>query len=122
MENIINSLEISAQLKQAYLHMAEVFEKHIPKSLYYDYYELETLTNIPAVEWENFLDIYEIDLYVKSKIAKLADFGARKALFRLAQNENLSTGDVTALKTIIENSKLLQQQQNQQQHIVLMRY
>jgi hypothetical protein len=122
MEEIIQDLELSPHIKQVYQHMANLFQQNMPDALYLNYYKLEELTGIHFAQWEDFLDIPEIDRYINSKIQKLIEFDAKAALKSLAQDKTLSSQEITALKEVLTKSKLMKANQQQQQQVILMRY
>lgn len=99
--------------------LQQTFEDHIPNSLYYTYQELsEHLGSTPRT-WENFLDQPDIQRLIEQKLNKYMQIDARKALNRLANDPNLSSHDISALKHLIENSHLLKQKAETKQHILV---
>lgn len=117
--DIVKSIEgLTPTVRQAYIRMAEIFEEKMPDSLYMNFYELSEITDMDADVWEQFLDLTEVNQFIKAKVAKLAEFEARKALNRLA-NDQLSSQDVQAVREILNSSKLLQQNLNQKPQVVL---
>lgn len=119
MIDIVKSIEgLTPTVRQAYIRMAEIFEEKMPDSLYMNFYELAEITDMDADVWEQFLDLTEVNQFIKAKVAKLAEFEARKALNRLA-NDQLSSQDVQAVREILNSSKLLQQNLNQKPQVVL---
>lgn len=119
MIDIVKSIEgLTPTVRQAYIRMAEIFEEKMPDSLYMNFYELAEITDMDADVWEQFLDLTEVTQFIKAKVAKLAEYEARKALNRLA-NDQLSSQDVQAVREILNSSKLLQQNLNQKPQVVL---
>lgn len=110
--------------KQIYMEYARIFDDNIPHSYYMNYFELawgifhpdsdrEIYPGNPNTTpemWEKFLDLPEIYRFRISKIGKLAEFDANKAMQRLGANSD----NVQALKEIVKTSKALQGGKSQQ--------
>lgn len=105
--------------RDVYLAYARIFDENAPTTLYLNYYELawgqqpkyvgdpQAYPGHPDTKpemWEKFLDLPEIYRYRTSKIAKLAEYDANKAMMTLGKNSD----NVAALKEIVKTSKALQ--------------
>lgn len=112
---------ITFEQKQLYTYLAEQFDKNLPDSLYMNYYELAHVIERTNPDlWEGFLDLPDIYRYKQAKIAKLQEFAAVKALRELENKALLeNAGAVSALKEILEKSKLIQESTKKKQQIVL---
>lgn len=119
---MLSNAEIPTHLRPAYTKMAEVYQEHMPESLYLNYYKLEELTKIPAEQWEDFLDIPEVDRFITHRISKLLEFDAKEALMRLTTDRSLSAPDISAIKEVLSSSKLMKQAQEQPTQVVLMKW
>lgn len=120
--DIIRNMEsISYEQREVFSYLANQFDKHLPDSLSMNYYELAAqIERTNSDLWEQFLDIPDIYRYKHSKLAKLQEFAAIKALRELENKSLLDTaGAVTALKEILEKSKLIQESTKKRQQIVL---
>ena len=116
--------------KEIFLGYAEIFDRDQPDTYYMNYFELAWgilspggsqviypgNPNTTPEMWEKFLDLPEIYRYRTSKIAKLAEYDAVKAMQKLGA----SSDNVSALKEIIKTSKALQG--GKQQQTVIMSY
>ena len=118
MRHIIEKLDMKPHIKQVYLKIADTFLEHMPDSLYLDYYQLQELTDIPAHLWEIFLDMPDVQTFIVQKMAKLAEIHARQALQKLSNFKDLSSSDVTALRAMLENSKLISGKANNKPKVV----
>jgi hypothetical protein len=140
-QTVVQNLNIPDRLeKQLTLHLAKAFDDLTPASLYMDYYELARgyspeenrqrrasdlpefhgIENTTPEQWESFLDIPEIYRYRHSKIAKLQEFAAIKAIKSLeAQGQTASASAVTALKEITKLSKQLSSNNQNKQKIIM---
>lgn len=117
-QQVINEMEGLDRIeKQIYSKYAEIFDRDTPEALYLNFYELAWGVVLQVTErevypgnpettpelWEKFLDIPEIYRYRMSKIAKLAEYDATKAMQKLGS----SSDNVQALKEIIKTSKAM---------------
>ena len=128
--DIIQEMSLSRLDKEIFLGYAHIFDRDMPESLYLNFYELawgvrpsyteqEVYPGNPNTTpemWEKFLDLPEIYRYRTSKIAKLAEMDANKAMQRLGA----SSDNVAALKEIVKTSKALQG--GKQQQTIIMSY
>lgn len=120
--DIVRSMEgLSYEQKEIFSYLALQFDQHLPDSLYMNYYELAKVIDRTSPDlWEQFLDLPDIYRYKQAKIAKLQEFAALKALRELENKSLLDTaGAVSALKEILEKSKLIQESTKKRQQIVL---
>ena len=131
-QTIIQELDTLDRIqKQIFMAYAKMFDDNAPRSFYMNHYELADgqtprydgdpkaypgHPNTKPEMWERFLDIPEIYRYTNSKIAKLAESDAKKALQSLGQNSE----SVPALKELIKSSKALQG--GKQQQTIIMSY
>lgn len=140
-QEVIQKLDNVDRLeKQLLMHLAKNFDELTPAALYMDYYELARgfspdenrnrrnadlpefhgIENTTPEQWESFLDIPEIYRYRHSKIAKLQEFAAIKAIKSLeAQGQTASSSAVTALKEITKLSKQLSSNNQNKQKIIM---
>jgi len=103
--DVIDRVEdLTPVLRNAYMGMAEVFDKNMPKALYMDYYELAELSEASPLAWEKFLDVFDVKRYISDKVAKMTEIAARKTLDRLA-NSHLNASDISAIKEILSNAQ-----------------
>ena len=128
--DIIQEMSLSRLDKEIFLGYARIFDRDMPESLYLNFYELAWGVtpaypeqdvypgnpNTTPDMWEKFLDLPEIYRYRTSKIAKLAEMDANKAMQRLGANSD----NVAALKEIVKTSKALQG--GKQQQTIIMSY
>ena len=128
--DIIQEMSLSRLDKEIFLGYARIFDRDMPESLYLNFYELAWGVtpaypeqdvypgnpNTTPDMWEKFLDLPEIYRYRTSKIAKLAEMDANKAMQRLGA----SSDNVAALKEIVKTSKALQT--GKQQQTIIMSY
>ena len=112
---IVQSLDLPEEMER----MAIIFDQGMPDTLYMNHYELAEKTGIPSERWEEFLDLKEIQRFIQSKTAKLAEVAARKAIRELERRGSETTsGAIKALNDIIEKSKILQQANRRTKQIV----
>jgi hypothetical protein len=98
-----------------HLSIEEVFKKYLPNTLYWDHYSLsEQYPKFTPDEWRRFLRDNQV--FIESELAAIAEAEARAALSRLSK---ASGNEVTALKAILEKSKLINDAQKQQTKIIL---
>ena len=131
-QSIIQELDTLDRIqKQIFTGYAKIFDDNAPRSFYLNHYELAWgqtprydgdakaypgHPNTTPEMWEKFLDLPEIYRYRVSKIAKLAEFDAQKAIESLGKNSD----NVSALKEIVKTSKALQR--GKQQQTIIMSY
>lgn len=130
-QKVIQDLDTLDRAEKAiFMKLAEIFDNDTPAALYLDFYELAWGNHDKHPEgsirhykgnpqtsprmWEKFLDLPEIYRYRTSKIAKLAEYDAIKAMQSLGNNRE----NVSALKEIVKQSKHLQGGKQQQRTIV----
>lgn len=90
------------------------FHKYLPETLYKDHYTLAEDYGHTPQEWRTYLR--DKHLFIETELAAIAEAEARSALSRLG---NASGQEVTALKAILEKSKLINDSQRQQTKIML---
>lgn len=96
------------------LPMEEKFHKFLPSTLYMSHYSLsEAYGNTPE-EWRKFLR--DNHLFIESELAAITEAEARSALSRLG---NAGGQEVTALKALLEKSKLINDAQRQNVKVVM---
>ena len=131
-QTIIQELDTLDRIqKQIFMAYAKMFDEDSPQAFYLNYYELAWgqeprydgdpkaypgHPNTTPEMWEKFLDLPEIYRYRTSKIAKLAEYDASKAMQSLGKNSE----NVSALKEIVKTSKALQG--GKQQQTIIMSY
>lgn len=94
--------------------MDEIFHKNLPGTLFLSHYELAQNYGYTAQEWRTFLrDNY---LFIETELAAIAEAEARSALARLG---NASGTEVSAIKALLESSKLINDAQKQAVKVVL---
>lgn len=96
------------------LSIEEVFYKYLPETLYQSHYTLAETYGFTPQEWRKFLR--DNNLFIETELAAIAEAEARSALSRLG---NATGQEVTALKAILEKSKLINDSQKQQTKVVL---
>ena len=95
--------------------MEEIFHQYLPDTLYSSHYELAKLHGFTPQEWRKFLR--DNHMFIESELAAIAEAEARSALSRLG---NASGQEVTALKAILEKSKLINDAQKQSEKVVML--
>lgn len=90
------------------------FYAYLPDSLYRDHYTMSEIYGFTPQEWRTFLR--DNHMFIETELAAIAEAEARSALSRLG---NASGQEVTALKAILEKSKLINDAQKQNVKIVL---
>jgi hypothetical protein len=98
------------------LTMQEIFDRHLPDTLFKSHYELarEYGCGHTPVEWRTFLR--DNQLFIETELAAIAEAEARSALSRLG---NASGTEVSAIKALLETSKLINDSQKQNTKVVL---
>jgi len=91
---LVQELDLPEEMER----MAVIFDQGMPDTLYMNHYELAGMTGIPPEQWEDFLDLKEIQRFIQSKMAKLAETAARKAIRELERRgTESSSGAIKAL-------------------------
>ena len=97
------------------LTQQEIFKKNLPNVLYMDHYTLnEMYPQYTAEEWRRFMR--DQQTFIESELAAIAEAEARAALSRLGR---ASGTEVSALKALLETSKLINDSQRQQTKIMM---
>jgi hypothetical protein len=90
------------------------FYRFLPNSLYMSHYDLaQSYGNTPE-EWRKFLR--DNHLFIESELAAITEAEARSALSRLG---NAGGQEVTALKALLDKSKLINDAQRQNVKVVM---
>lgn len=108
------SYEILPEEPQEKLTMEEIFHKNLPMTLYTDHYELAKQYGYTPQEWRTF--IRDQHLFIETELAAIAEAEARSAISRLG---SASGQEVSALKAVLEKSKLINDAQRQNVKVVL---
>jgi hypothetical protein len=96
------------------LSIEEKFKKYLPDTLYQSHYALaQSYGNTPE-EWRKFLR--DNHLFIESELAAITEAEARSALSRLG---NAGGQEVTALKALLDKSKLINDAQRQNVKVVM---
>jgi hypothetical protein len=98
------------------LTMEEIFHKYLPDTLMKSHYTLsqEYGNGYTPTEWRTFLR--DNQLFIETELAAIAEAEARSALSRLG---NASGTEVSAIKALLETSKLINDSQKQNTKVVL---
>jgi hypothetical protein len=100
--------------EQAQLTIEEKFYNYLPDTLYKSHYTLaQDYGNTPQ-EWRKFLR--DNNLFIETELASIAEAEARSALSRLG---NATGTEVSAIKALLESSKLINDSQKQKTKVVL---
>lgn len=94
--------------------MNELFKRYLPHSLYEDHYTLAEQYGFTPDAWRVYLR--DNQAFIDAELAAIAEPAARKALKRL---NNASSAETSALKTLLEKSKLINDAQKQQTKVIL---
>jgi hypothetical protein len=98
--------------------MYQTFEDNLPNSLYMDHYTLaEQFDGTPKM-WRDFLKDPENQRFIESELAAITEAAARAALQKLSSG-TANSNDISAIKQLLDKSKMLQQNQNSQERIIL---
>lgn len=116
-KDVIEDIEFSFEDRKIFREMAGMYEKGMPDTLFKDPYELHTITGIENKYWKRFLRLPQVIHLIESEIALVAEIKARDALNRLG-NKNVDTSTVTAIKALLDKSKLLQGKTNENKQII----
>lgn len=93
----------------------EIFKSNLPSVLFMSHYDLsETYGHTPN-DWRVYLK--DNEHFITSETAAIAEANARAALSRLGTGA--TSQEVTAIKALLEKSKLINDAQKQQQHVML---
>lgn len=92
----------------------EKFNRFLPDTLYQSHYKLAEIYGNTPQEWRKFLR--DNHTFIETELAAIAEAEARSALARLG---NATGQEVTALKAILEKSKLINDAQKQNTKVVL---
>lgn len=118
MQSIISQLAISPIKKSIFLKLAKIYQLNLPDSLYLNPYELtELLPSSTPQDWKSFLAIPEINRFIESEIATIAEAAARKALQNL--QDNPTSQDISAAKELLQSSRLLKQKLQNKQTVIM---
>lgn len=90
------------------------FKANLPDSLNYNHYELKEEYGGTANGWREYLR--DNQAFINSELAAIAEPAARAALARLGDARG---NEVSALKAILENSKMINEAQKQQVKILI---
>jgi hypothetical protein len=90
----------------------------MPQTLYLNQYELSDWFGYSHLEWKDYLRMPETNRFIESEIASLTEIAARAALNKLSTG-NASSNEVSAIKAILDKSKMLQQSNQSQETIML---
>jgi hypothetical protein len=96
------------------LTIEEKFHKWLPNTLYLSHYELAKSYGNTPEEWRKFLR--DNHLFIESELAAITEAEARSALSRLG---NAGGQEVTALKALLDKSKLINDAQRQNVKVVM---
>ena len=109
------------QITKTVLHqMASIYQDNLPDSLYLNQYQLAEQFGFTARQWNEFLKVPEVDLFIEQEVAQIAEIGARKALAKLISGDSDSS-DIQAAREILSKSKLIQQRSNQKERVIILR-
>jgi hypothetical protein len=95
--------------------MDEIFKNNLPDVLFMDHYTLSNTFGHTPNEWRQYLK--DNEHFITSETAAIAEANARAALSRLGTGA--SSQEVTAIKALLEKSKLVNDAQKQQQHVLI---
>lgn len=92
------------------------FKNNLPETLYLSHYELSNMfPNTTPNAWRQYLKDQEH--FITSETAAIAEANARSALSKLGSGA--SSQEVSSIKALLEKSKLINDAQKQQQHVML---
>lgn len=119
--DLIDQMDLDSVKKKLFRAYAVRFDEDLKENLTLDYYELaQKYDGTNPDYWEEFLDLPEVARYRMAKNAKLQEFAALKAMRMLEEKALLeNAGAISALKEILEKSKLIQQASKRRQQVVL---
>lgn len=96
------------------LTMDETFHKYLPHTLMQSHYELSSNYGFTPQEWRVFLR--DNHMFITTELAAIAEAEARGALSRLG---NATGTEVSAIKALLETSKLINDSQRQNTKVIL---
>lgn len=96
------------------LSIDEKFHKYLPNTLYLSHYDLAQSYGHTPEEWRKYLR--DNHLFIESELAAITEAEARAALSRLG---NAGGQEVTALKALLDKSKLINDAQRQNVKVVM---
>jgi hypothetical protein len=96
------------------LTIDEIFHKYLPSTLYESHYDLSKNYGYTPQEWRKFLR--DNSLFIETELAAIAEAESRGALSRLG---NATGTEVSAIKALLETSKLINDSQKQRTKVVL---
>jgi hypothetical protein len=96
------------------LTIDEIFHKYLPSTLYESHYDLAKNYGYTPQEWRKFLR--DNSLFIETELAAIAEAESRGALSRLG---NATGTEVSAIKALLETSKLINDSQKQRTKVVL---
>jgi hypothetical protein len=99
---------------QPEMTMEETFHRYLPDTLMKSHYDLSREYGFTPTEWRVFLR--DNQLFIETELAAIAEAEARSALSRLG---NASGTEVSAIKALLETSKLINDSQKQNTKVVL---
>jgi hypothetical protein len=96
------------------LTIDEIFHKYLPGTLYESHYELSKNYGYTPQEWRKYLR--DNSMFIETELAAIAEAESRGALSRLG---NATGTEVSAIKALLETSKLINDSQRQRTKVVL---
>jgi hypothetical protein len=96
------------------LTIDEVFHKYLPGTLFESHYELAKNYGYTPQEWRKYLR--DNSMFIETELAAIAEAESRGALSRLG---NATGTEVSAIKALLETSKLINDSQRQRTKVVL---
>jgi hypothetical protein len=96
------------------LTIDEIFHKYLPGTLYKSHYELSKNYGYTPHEWRKYLR--DNSMFIETELAAIAEAESRGALSRLG---NATGTEVSAIKALLETSKLINDSQRQRTKVVL---
>jgi hypothetical protein len=96
------------------LTIDEIFHKYLPSTLYSSHYELAKNYGYTPQEWRKYLR--DNSMFIETELAAIAEAESRGALSRLG---NATGTEVSAIKALLETSKLINDSQRQRTKVVL---
>lgn len=91
----------------------KAFKRYLPDTLYKDHYTLSKEYGGTPLEWRAYLR--DNAQFIASETAAIAEPQARNALKKLS---NASSAETSAIKALLETSKLINEAQTQQTKII----
>lgn len=118
LNQVIETLELSADKKNLYRNFCAVIESNVEENLAKTPFELANETGIPYDKWVEFFETTEINAWVNDTIRVIAKATQRKRLQGLGK-EGTTTNDVNAYKVLSEYNENAKQSDNS--NVVLIR-